>query len=355
MKDTSHPNRPTSSSDVLESSASSRAPLTVVSVEVPREAVDALIEALAAREICASSWDDIENPQSRLSVFLPPYDVADKEVDVLTAESVGCALVDVGRALGLDLHPAVATLPEQDWAESWKRFFRVQRVSERIVIRPTWEPYEAQPGDCVVDLDPGMSFGTGNHGTTQACLVFLDQLAVADPGRSVLDMGCGSGILAIAARKLGFAEVAAFDNDPDAVAIARENAADNGVGVVFEVCDLAQNTRQADIVVANILAPVLIEHAEGIAAAVNSISLGRLTDVPSSAGSTRAQRSSALPVLPSARGGPGLLDPGALILSGILDTQYAAVRAAYEAQGFAEVRSLLIGEWRSGLFARRAS
>ena len=161
-----------------------------------------------------------------------------------------------------------------------------------------------------------MSFGTGNHATTQACLQFLDTLATADTCRSVLDMGCGSGILAIAARQLGFEQVAGFDNDLDAVAIAKENAADNGAGVVVEVCDLAQNTRRADIVVANILAPVLIEHAVAIAAAVNV--------------------------------GP----QGALILSGILDTQYAAVRAAYEVQGFAEQRSLLIGEWRSGWFAR---
>ena len=284
-----------------------QAPLTVVSAAVPRESVDALIEALSEGDICASSWDDVEQVQSRLSIFL---------ADASAAPEVSRALVAAGRTQGLELHPATDLLPEQDWAESWKRFFRVQRVSARIVIRPTWEAYEAQPGDVVVDLDPGMSFGTGNHATTQACLVFLDQLAQVDVGRSVLDMGCGSGILAIAARKLGFVEVAAFDNDPDAVAIARENAADNSAGVVFDVCDLAQNTRQAEVVVANILAPVLIEHAGVIVASVKS----------------------------------GV--SGALILSGILDTQYTAVRIAYEAQGFAETRSLLIGEWRSGLFGR---
>jgi ribosomal protein L11 methyltransferase len=277
---------------------------------VPRDAVDPLIEALAEREISASSWDDVESAQSRLSIFLPA---------AAAAADTCHALAAAGHALGLTLTPAVELLPEQDWAESWKRFFRVQRVSERIVIRPTWEPYEPLPGDCVVDLDPGMSFGTGNHATTQACLVFMDQLAAADTCRSVLDMGCGSGILAIAARKLGFVEVAAFDNDPDAVAIARENAADNGAGVVFEVCDLAHSTRTADVVVANILAPVLIEHAGVIAAAVR----------------------------------PG--GQGALILSGILDTQYAAVRAAFEAQGFEEKRNLLLGEWRSGLFVQIAS
>ena len=269
--------------------------------------MDALIEALADAEICASSWDDVECALSRLSVFLP---------EATMAPGVVQALVDAGHVLKLDLQATVATLPEQDWAESWKRFFRVQRVSERIVIRPSWETYEPLAGDIVVDLDPGMSFGTGNHATTQACLVFLDQLAAEDAGRSVLDMGCGSGILAIAARKLGFTTVAAFDNDPDAVAIARENAADNGVGVVFDVCDLVQNERQADVVVANILAPVLIEYAASVAAAVQSC------------------------------------PQHALIVSGILDAQYAAVCTAYKAQGFMEERSLLIGEWRSGLLRR---
>ncbi len=287
--------------------APTHAPLTVVSALVPREEVEPLIEALAEDEIFASSWDDVEQPRSRLSVFL---------TEAAQAANTCHALVQAAAARGLEVAPSVELLPEQDWAESWKRFFRVQRVSERIVIRPSWEPYEPQPGDCVVDLDPGMSFGTGNHATTQACLRFLDELAAADASRSVLDMGCGSGILAIAARKLGFVDVAGFDNDPEAVAIARENAADNCAGVVLEVCDLAQNTRSADVVVANILAPVLIEYAAIIAAAVR----------------------------------PG--GQGALLLSGILDTQYAAVRVAFEAQGFDEERSLLIGEWRSGWFAR---
>ena len=280
---------------------------------VPREAVEPLIEALAESEICASSWDDVESVESRLSIFLPEAGT----VDAAPVDAVCAALIAAGRALGLALHPAVAALPEQDWAESWKRFFRVQRVSERIVIRPSWETYAPGAGDVVIDLDPGMSFGTGNHATTQACLQFLDALALADVERSVLDMGCGSGILAIAARKLGFTAVAGFDNDPDAVAIAKENAADNSAGVVLEVCDLVRNQRQADVVVANILAPVLIEYAAAVAKAV----------------------------LPGER--------GVLVLSGILDTHYAAVRAAYEALGFVEQQSILIGEWRSGRFARQ--
>ena len=281
--------------------------LQVVSAEVPRDVSDALLDALAERGHAPTAWDDVERNVSRIDLFLE---------DAAAVPTACCALTDAGVELGLALRPVVTTLPDQDWAESWKRFFHVLRVSDRVVIRPTWEPYAPAPGDCVVDLDPGMSFGTGYHGTTRACLVFLDQLAAEDTQRRVLDMGCGSGILAIAARKLGFVDVAGFDIDPDAVAIARENALANGVQVELDTCDLTQNRRQAEVVVANILAPVLIQQAAAIAAAV----------------------------------APGSLN--ALILSGILDTQYADVREAYEARGFSEVRNLRIDEWRSGLFTR---
>jgi ribosomal protein L11 methyltransferase len=283
--------------------------LKVVSAEVPRAVSDALLDALAEQGQSPAAWDDVERNVSRIDLY---------RTDDAAAAAASRALTDAGAAFGLSLRPVVTPLPEQDWAESWKRFFHVLRVSDRVVIRPTWEPYAAAPGECVVTLDPGMSFGTGSHGTTRACLVYLDRLAAEDADRRVLDMGCGSGILAIAARKLGFREVSGFDVDPDAVDIARENAGANGVTVRFDPCDLAQNTRQAEVVVANILAPVLIGFADSVAAAV-------------------------------APGGCG-----ALVLSGILDTQYADVRAAYEARGFVEVSSLPIDAWRSGLFARPA-
>lgn len=280
-------------------------PLTVVSADVPREAVDSLLDTLAEKGFSPTAWDDVERPAARVDIFL---------TDAADAGAASDALAAAVRALGLDLRPVVSTLPPQDWAESWKRFFHVQRVSKRIVVRPSWEPHQAKPGDCVIELDPGMSFGTGNHATTRACLMLIDALAAQNTRRSVLDMGCGSGILAIAARKLDFDAVSGFDNDPYAVQVARENAAINGADAAFYVDDLAGNCRRADVVVANILAVVLIEHATAVAAAVN----------------------------PS----------GALVLSGILNSQYPAVRAAYLAQGFAETRSLLIAEWRTGLFTQ---
>ena len=143
---------------------------------------------------------------------------------------------------------------------------------------------------------------------------FLDELAQADPHRDVLDVGCGSGILSIAAAKLGFDNVRGIDNDEDAVRIAGENAAANDVEAAFQTQDLAVCDLQATVVVANVLAPVLIQFAESIARCVRRV--------------------------------PG----NALILSGILETQYDDVRDAYAALGFRERKNILIGEWKSGLF-----
>ena len=160
-----------------------------------------------------------------------------------------------------------------------------------------------------------MSFGTGKHATTQACLRMLDDLAAEDPKRGVLDIGCGSGILSIAAAKLGFSPVKGIDNDPDAVRIAAENAAENGAAADFAVGDLALCKEKAEVVVANVLAPVLERNAAAVAGCVRRV--------------------------------PG----NALVLSGILDGQYGDVRRAYEALGAVERRNLLVGEWRTGLFS----
>lgn len=116
--------------------------------------------------------------------------------------------------------------PEQ-WSEAWKRFFGVIRLGQRTVIRPTWEQYHAQPDEIVIDLDPGTAFGTGQHETTRLCLEALEQ--VVTPGCTVLDVGAGSGILAIAAAKHGARKVRAIDLDASTVAVVRENAERNGV------------------------------------------------------------------------------------------------------------------------------
>ena len=284
--------------------------LTVVSCAVPEAAVDGLFELIDAELFTPTAWFDVEKQTCRVDVFLE---------DATQAFAVQTALTQAGETLGLSLTPTLGTLARSDWAESWKRFFHVEKISARVVVRPSWEAYQAEPGECVILLDPGLSFGTGKHATTQACLKFLDGLATENPHRSVLDMGCGSGILAIGAKLLGFADVRGFDNDPDCIQVSNENAEINGVSIPFSLDDLSHPHPHSDVVVANILAPVLIQFAPQVAG--------------------------------SAAQGP----QARLVVSGILDEQYAAVRAAYEAQGLEEVESLLIENWRSGLFRRTGS
>jgi ribosomal protein L11 methyltransferase len=126
-------------------------------------------------------------------------------------------------------------LEEQDWADAWKQHYTIQRIGERGVIVPSWLEYAAQPDDIVLRLDPGMAFGTGLHPTTQLCVALLERYV--PPGGQALDLGCGSGILAIAAAKLGAGTVLALDTDPIAVQATRENVARNGVAGLVRVAE----------------------------------------------------------------------------------------------------------------------
>jgi ribosomal protein L11 methyltransferase len=164
-------------------------------------------------------------------------------------------------AVGLldDVPPlARATMEDQDWLEGWKQYFSPFEISPRLAVTPSWVDFQPAPGQAAVILDPGMAFGTGTHGTTYTCLQALD--ASLAPGQAVLDVGTGSGILAIAAAKLGAGRIVATDNDDLAVRVARENAALNGVAdrIDFRVADLLAGVDGPfDLVLANILAPVI--------------------------------------------------------------------------------------------------
>lgn len=171
---------------------------------------------------------------------------------------------------------------EEDWAESWKTYFKPIRVSERLAIRPTWEPYEPDPGVQVIDLDPGMAFGTGTHATTALCLRALDR--VVRGGEEMIDVGTGSGILAIGAVKLGARRVLALDLDPVAVSSARANAELNGLqeAIAVRVSDLLGVLREnaedsgkplhvtlpVDLVAANILAEIILKFIGDVYAAL---------------------------------------------------------------------------------------
>ena len=154
---------------------------------------------------------------------------------------------------------------EEDWANAWKAFYGIQRVGERTVIKPSWLDYAPKEGDIVLDLDPGMAFGTGLHPTTRLCLSALEKYV--RPDINILDLGTGSGILAISAAKLGgpTVTITALDTDPIAVEATEQNVERNGLSAQIEVGQgstiAASEAGPYDLVVANILASVIIELA----------------------------------------------------------------------------------------------
>lgn len=167
------------------------------------------------------------------------------------------AHMDLGFDLG-SLEFTRETVHEQDWAENWKRYYKPFRAGERIVVKPSWEPYEPFPEDLVIEMDPGMAFGTGTHETTYMCLQMLERYV--RPGSACIDVGTGTGILAIAAAKLGAQDVLAIDLDEQAVAVAKENIQKNGMQQVVhaQAGDLLKDSvGKADVIVANIIADVI--------------------------------------------------------------------------------------------------
>lgn len=161
--------------------------------------------------------------------------------------------VDFG-AMTLDMQD----VKDEDWSENWKKYYKPFRVGAHLVVKPTWEPYAAKSDDLVIELDPGMAFGTGTHETTNMCMQMVEKHLT--PGMRVMDVGTGSGILAIAAAKLNAGEVLAIDIDPDAVKVAKENVTLNGVGdkVRVVVGDLVKSEAMpCELAVANIVADAI--------------------------------------------------------------------------------------------------
>lgn len=149
---------------------------------------------------------------------------------------------------------------EEDWANAWKQYFHPIKVSEHIVIKPTWEKYQAAVDDIVIELDPGMAFGTGTHHTTTLCIQELEK--TIQPGTTVFDVGTGSGILAVIAAKLGAGQVYAVDIDSVAVRVAKENIELNKVQDTVTAAQgdlLTGVSGQADLIVANIIADIIIK------------------------------------------------------------------------------------------------
>lgn len=152
---------------------------------------------------------------------------------------------------------------DQDWSEVWKRFYKPFRAGRRLVVKPTWELYDAQPNDLVIEIDPGMAFGSGTHETTGMCMELLED--AMKPGDRVMDVGTGSGILAIGAAMLGATDVLAVDIDPSAVKVARENIEHNGLQDRIKAVEgnlLEGIDGQCELCVANIIADVICMFAQ---------------------------------------------------------------------------------------------
>lgn len=159
------------------------------------------------------------------------------------------------------------SVDDADWKDNWKEYFKPAKISHRIVVKPTWEEYEKKSEDeLVIEIDPGMAFGTGTHPTTTLCVKLLEKYI--EPLDSVLDVGCGSGILAMAAALLGVQDVMGVEIDPIAVGVAQENVKLNGLGNVISVIegDLTKGLDfSADIVVANLMADLVVMLSEDVA------------------------------------------------------------------------------------------
>ena len=213
-------------------------------------------------------------------------------------------------------------LKHRDWAHSWKRHFKPIEVGSALLIKPSWSARRARKGQATIILDPGLSFGTGQHPTTAFCLQQLAACRKHELPQSFLDIGTGSGILAIAAAKLGYSPVRAFDFDKEAVRIARGNAKRNLVLEKMQIvwCDLRKqrlhSARQYDVICANLISDLLIAEKNRI---LVQLKLG-----------------------------------GTLIVAGILKTEFHLVRKAYERAGFKLLASRSEGEWQSGAFRERA-
>ena len=191
--------------------------MTKVYCSVPERCVNPLFEVFDGGDFVLTSYRDVESPLAEMRIYFEEGDPRPALARAL--EIVGC-----------EAEIKSEEVAEEDWRFSYRRHFKTELVSPRILVQPEWERL------AVIKFDPGLAFGTGRHETTKACLQYIDELAPAtnhEPRPSFLDMGCGSGILSIAASKLGYAPVRGFDVDPDAVAASRENAAKNGVEAEF--------------------------------------------------------------------------------------------------------------------------
>jgi len=293
-----------------------------LSVEADPEAVEAVSEILGRVAPGGTSVEpafelvddglgariDVTRPAT-VRAYVPARDAAAAD---RAADEAAVALGHL-QAFGLRTIGELRTrlVDEADWADAWKAHFPVMRIGRHVVIRPTWRRHRAAPDDVVLAIDPGMAFGTGLHPTTRLCLVALERLADAGrmTGARVLDVGCGSGILAIAAVRLGAADAVGVDTDPIAIESTLANARRNRLAprIRASVGSLPTGEPPFDVIAANLIAGVLVQIAAQLAAE--------------------------------------LAAGGRLVASGIFVDREGEVRHAFEATGLAVTERTAEGDW----------
>ena len=280
-----------------------------------REETEIVNELLPTLDIEFCAKTDIKKGISNYSFYSNTQEEAEEKHDIIFAAVKSWAEMNLELSLS-----KIMTLKKEDWTEVWKKFFKIQHISDRVVIKASWLDYTPKEGQIVIEIDPGMSFGTGSHETTQYCLQALEAMA-AEEGKTLLDAGCGSGILSIAALKLGYKPVNAFDYDYESVLSCIDNFYRNKVdsrNINLLQADIAEYDPETefDFVVANIISSVLTANRDRLISWVK----------------------------------PG----GNLILAGILRTEFETIKNYFMESGqLIEISNHTEKEWTGALFKKK--
>lgn len=290
--------------------------LRCISVKTAPEAEDLVSEVVSRTfDAATATWHDLETQESTVSAYVELTReklIALKRILRAKLKSLSRLEHDVG-----SLKISARRLKPDDWSKSWKRHFKPIEIGNTLLLKPSWSKRKPRAGAAVLILDPGLSFGTGQHPTTRFCLETLASARTPGSAQSFLDIGTGTGVLAIAAEKLGYVPVKGFDFDPVAIRVARENASENGCEISqFAIQDLLglpiQSNENYDVICANLIYDVLLEGQKQI--------INRLKE------------------------------SGILVLAGILTTQFQVISRSYESTGMCLVQKTENGEWTSGSF-----
>lgn len=286
-----------------------------IDICVKEEAQDAATEILfneGAQGVQLEEQDDLV----LIKTYLPEQDVTPEKLTIIREKIQGLIRFDLDPG---EVTVSTSTVKEEDWAHAWKEHFYPEKITDTFVVKPTWREYKAKPGELVIEIDPGMAFGTGTHPSTYLALQALEATAPKQP--NLLDVGTGSGILAIAAALLGVPQITAVDIDTVAIEVAKENVMLNKVQKQVQVMrsDLMQRIKEKGkkykVVTANIIAEVILL---------------------------------LIPDLPE------VVDKGGyFIASGIIVERFDQVRAALEEHGFELTQIYREGDW-SALIAKKA-